>query len=63
MSYLLIKYDYKNQSCSTYNHQLLQVEKVITSLLIIMNKHLTGLGQMWPRYLPLATLAYSTFST
>ena len=26
-------------------------------------KHLTSLGQMWPKYLPLATFAYCTFNT
>ena len=26
-------------------------------------KHLTSLGQMWPKYLPLATFAYNTFNT
>ena len=29
----------------------------------ILTKHLTNLGQMWPKYLPLATLAYNTFNT
>ena len=28
-----------------------------------MTKHLTDLGQIWPKYLPLATLAYNTFNT
>ena len=28
-----------------------------------MTKHLTGLGQMWPKYLPLATYSYNTFNT
>ena len=28
-----------------------------------MTKHLIDLGQMWPKYLPLATLAYNTFNT
>ena len=26
-------------------------------------KHLANLGQMWPKYLPLATFAYNTFNT
>ena len=26
-------------------------------------KHLTNLGQMWPKYLSLATFAYNTFNT
>ena len=27
-----------------------------------LTKHLTNLGQMWPKYLPLATCAYKTFN-
>ena len=30
---------------------------------MILTKHLTDLGQMLPKYLPLATLAYNTFNT
>ena len=29
----------------------------------ILTKHLTNLGQMWPKYLSLATFAYNTFNT
>ena len=29
----------------------------------ILTKHLTDLGQIWAKYLPLATLAHITFST
>ena len=29
----------------------------------ILTKHLTNLGQMWPKYLPLTTFAYNTFNT
>ena len=29
----------------------------------ILTKHLTNLGQMWPKYLSLATFAYNTFDT
>ena len=29
----------------------------------ILNKHLTEQGQMWPKYLPLATLAHNTFNS
>ena len=46
-----------------YNHQSLQAEHGIKSLSTVLTKHLTGLGQMWPKYLPLATLAYDTFNT
>ena len=28
-----------------------------------MTKHLTDLGQMWPKYLPLATVTYNTFNS
>ena len=46
-----------------YNHQSLKAEHVIKSLSNILTKHLTNLGQMWPRYLSLATFAYNTFNT
>ena len=42
---------------------MLQAEHGITSLSTILTKHLTNLGQMWPRYLPLATFAYNTFTS
>ena len=29
----------------------------------ILTKHMTYLGQMWPKYLTLATFAYNTFNT
>ena len=46
-----------------YNHQPLQAEHRIKSLSHILTKHLTSLGQMWPKYLSLATFAYNTFNT
>ena len=30
---------------------------------MILTKHLTSLGQMWPKYLSLATFAYNTFNS
>ena len=42
-----------------YNHQSLQAEHDIKFLSTILTKHLTNLGQMWPKYLPLATFAYN----
>ena len=39
------------------------MEHGIKSLSTILTKHLTDLGHIWPIYLPLATLAYNTFST
>ena len=46
-----------------YNHKSLQVEHGIKSLICILTKHLTSLGQMWTKYLPLATFAYNTFNS
>ena len=42
---------------------MLQAEHGIKSLSAILTKHLTNLGQMWPKYLSLATFAYNTFNT
>ena len=30
---------------------------------MILTKHLTNLGQMWPKYLSLATFVYNTFNS
>ena len=46
-----------------YNHQSLQAEHGIKSLSTILTKHLTSLGQMWPKYLLLSSFAYNTFNT
>ena len=46
-----------------YNHHLLQAEHSIRSLSTVLTKHLIDLGQMCPKYLPLATVAYNTFHT
>ena len=35
----------------------------MNSLSTILVKHLTGIGQMWPNYLPLAMFAYNTSNT
>ena len=45
-----------------YNHQSLQAEHGIKSSSTILTKHLTNLGQMWQKYLPLVTFAYNTFN-
>ena len=63
MTYLFDKFSIKIKTVEPYNHQSLQVEHGIKSLLNILTKHLTGLGQMWPKYLPLVTYAYNTFNT
>ena len=63
MNYLFKKLDIKIKTVTSYNHQSLQVEHGIKSLSTILTKHLTNLGQMWPKYLPLATFAHNTFNT
>ena len=39
------------------------MEHGIKSLTHILTKHLTGLGQMWTKYVSLATFAYNTFNS
>ena len=63
MNYLFKKLDIKIKTVASYNHQSLQVEHGIKLLSTILTKHLTNLGQMWPKYLPLAAFTYNTFNT
>ena len=63
INYLFRKLDIKIKTVAPYNHQSLQAEHGIESLSTILTKHLTNLGQMWPKYLPLATFTYNTFNT
>ena len=63
MSYLLKKFNIKVRTVAPYNHQSLQVEHGIKLLSNILTKHLTNLGQMWPKYLSLATFLYNMFNT
>ena len=63
MTYLFHKFDKKIKTVAPYNHQSLQAEHGIKSLSHILSEHLTSLGQMWTKYLPLATFAYNTFNT
>ena len=63
MTYLFHKFDIKIKTVAPYNHQSLQAEHRIKSLSHILSKHLTSLGQMWTKYLSLATFAYNTFNT
>ena len=63
MTYLLTKFNIKITPVAPYNHQPLQAEYSIKSLSTILTKHLTNLGQVWPKYLPLATFSYNTFNT
>ena len=63
MNYLFTKFNIKIKMVAPYNHQSLQAEHGIKSLSIISTKHLTSLGQMWPKYLSLSYFAYNTFNT
>ena len=63
MTYLLNKFGIRIKTVTPYNHHSLQAEHGIKSLSHILTKHLTNLGQMWPKYLSLAIFAYHTFST
>ena len=44
-----------------YNHKSLQTEHGIKSLSNILSKHLTDQGQMWHKFLSLATFSYNIF--
>ena len=54
MTYLLNKFSIRIRTPAPYSYQ---------SLSTILTKHLTKSGQMWPKYLPLATFAYNIFNT
>ena len=59
MTYLLSKFNIKIRTVVPYNHQSLQAEHGVKPISAIITKHLTNLGQMWPKYLPLAMFAYN----
>ena len=63
MNYLFNKFTITIKTVAPYNHQSLQAEHGIKSLSTILTKHLTNLGQMWLKYLLLATFTYSTFNS
>ena len=63
MNYSLKKWNIKIKTVAPYNHQSLQAEHGIKSLSTILTKHLTEQGQMWPKFLPLANLAYNSFNS
>ena len=63
MNYLIRKLNIKIKTVAPFNHKSLQAEHGIKSLSTILTKHLTEQDQMWPKYLPLATLAHNTFNS
>ena len=62
-TYLLHRLNIRIKTIAPYNHQSLQAEHGIKSLTCILTKHLTGLGQMWTKYLSLATFAMAYFGS
>ena len=63
MNYLFWKLNIKIKTMAPYNHQSLQAEHGIKSLSRILTRHLTGQGQMWHKYLPLATFTHNMFNS
>ena len=63
MNYLFKRLGIKIKTVAPYNHQSLQAEHSIKSLSNLLTKHLTGSGEMWPDYLPFATLAHNTYNS
>ena len=63
MNYLFKRLGMKIKTVAPYNHQSLQAEHGIKSLSKILTKHVTGLREMCPDYLPFATLAHNTYNS
>ena len=61
MNFLFQVLGIKIKTVGPYNHKSLQAKHGIKSLSTILTKHLTGQGQMWHKYLSLATFAYNAF--
>ena len=62
MNHLFNKLNIKIKTVAPFNLQSLQAEHGIKSLSTSLTKHLTNLGQMWPKYFSLAIFAYNTFN-
>ena len=63
INYLFNKFNIKIEMVAPFNHQSLQAVHGVKSLSTVLTNHLTNLGQMWLKYLLLATFAYKTFSS
>ena len=61
MSYLFRKLGITIKAVGPYNHKSLQAEHGIKFLSNILSKHLTDQGQMWHKFLSLATFLYKIF--
>ena len=63
MTYLFHRLNIRIKTIAPYNHQSLQAGHGIKSFTNTLTKHLIGLGQMWTKYLSLATFVYNTFNS
>ena len=63
INYLFRKLNIRIMTIAPYNHQSLQAEHGIKTLSKILTKHLSGQGQMWHKYLPLATFTHNMFNS
>ena len=63
MSYLFKKLGINIKTVGPHNQKSVQAEHGIKSLSSILSKHLTCQGQMWHKFLSLATFAYNIFHT
>ena len=63
MNHLFRRLNIKIKTVALFNHKSLQAGHGIKSPSTILTKHLTEQGQMWPKYLLLATLAHNTFNS
>ena len=61
MNYIFKKLGIIIKTVGPYNHKSLQAEHGIKSLSSILSKCLTDQGQMWHKFLSLATFAYNIF--
>ena len=59
MNHLFKRLNIKIKTVAPSNHYKQNME----SLSSILTKHLTEEGQMWPKFLPLVTLAYNMFNS
>ena len=63
MNHLFRRLNIKIKTVAPFNHKSLKAEHGIKSQSTILTKHLPEQGQMWPKFLPLATLAHNTFNS
>ena len=63
MNHLFRKLNIKIKTVVPFNHKSLKAEHGIKSLSTILTKHLREQGQMWPKFLLLATLTHNTFNS